>query len=129
MLVIGWNTNTINDLKSDAVMQEAVMTVVVIVLLLGLMFWLLRSQVSNPIENIVNVMGQLAKGNTSVDIPFLEKKDEIGDMARGLEVFKGNRLEMDQMKSNATTTGTRPNRPAGKKWKRWPVGSRPMWEP
>ncbi|MCP4932868.1 MAG: methyl-accepting chemotaxis protein [bacterium] len=52
---------------------------------------------SNPVTRMTAVMDQLAKGDNSVDIPGMERKDEIGEMAFAVEVFKNNAIKNDQL--------------------------------
>jgi methyl-accepting chemotaxis protein len=42
-------------------------------------------------------MDRLAKADTSVDVPGLERKDEFGDMARALEVFRQSESERQRL--------------------------------
>jgi methyl-accepting chemotaxis protein len=44
--------------------------------------------VSRPIRRMTSVMGTLAAGTLSVEVPDTERRDETGDMARAVEVFK-----------------------------------------
>src|SRR4051794_18830629 len=44
--------------------------------------------ISRPVLGLTSLMGQLAKGDTSVDVPDQSQRDEIGAMARALAVFK-----------------------------------------
>lgn len=46
-----------------------------------------------PIKSITGVMTTLAEGDTTIDIPGLSRKDEIGGMASAVQVFKGNAIE------------------------------------
>ncbi len=46
--------------------------------------------ITSPIANITSVMLRLARGETSAQVPHLERTDEIGEMAGALEVFKQN---------------------------------------
>ena len=41
----------------------------------------------------------LAGGDIAVDVPSLGKKDEIGDMAKGVEVFKQNLIEAARLEA------------------------------
>lgn len=50
-----------------------------------------------PINILTDVMSSLAKGNNEIDVPLLEKKDEMGAMAGAVQVFKTNALEIDRM--------------------------------
>lgn len=43
-----------------------------------------------PVLEITGAMDDVAGGNIHVDIPATERRDEIGKMARALQVFKGN---------------------------------------
>ncbi|WP_316225534.1 methyl-accepting chemotaxis protein [Bradyrhizobium sp. SZCCHNS3052] len=54
-----------------------------------------------PLQAITRTMTELANGNLAVQIPNSERRDEVGEMARAVEVFKVNavarqRLEAEQ---------------------------------
>lgn len=51
-----------------------------------------------PIRKFTLTMGSLADGNLEIDIPFTNNKDEIGEMAAALNVFKNNALETKQLR-------------------------------
>ncbi len=46
--------------------------------------------VAHPIQHVTGVMRRLADSDFSVAVPFTGRKDEVGEMARALEVFKEN---------------------------------------
>ncbi|MDV7339557.1 methyl-accepting chemotaxis protein [Terasakiella sp. A23] len=46
-----------------------------------------------PVRNMTNAMTLLAEGQENVDIPDLDRGDEIGEMAKALQVFKENSEE------------------------------------
>ncbi|WP_213030393.1 HAMP domain-containing protein, partial [Acinetobacter baumannii] len=48
-----------------------------------------------PISGMTAVMKKLAGGDKSVDVPALNNKDEIGEMARAVEVFKRSMIDAD----------------------------------
>jgi methyl-accepting chemotaxis protein len=54
---------------------------------------------AKPITGLTGVMKRLANGDNGVDIPSVKRRDEIGDMARTVEVFKRNAIEMEQMEA------------------------------
>jgi methyl-accepting chemotaxis protein len=62
---------------------------------LGLALGLGR-QLVGPIKNMIRVMGELAGGRTDMSVAGRDRGDEIGDMARAVEVFRVNRVEMDR---------------------------------
>ena len=53
--------------------------------------------VARPIVRTTEIMGKLAKHDLSVAIEGGERKDEIGDMAKAVQVFKDNMIEGDRL--------------------------------
>lgn len=68
--------------------------VVSLLLGVGLAFFIGKN-IAAPIGHMTGNMSRLAEGDTSVEIGGIERKDEVGKMARALEVFKQNRIEAD----------------------------------
>ncbi|MDR3438851.1 methyl-accepting chemotaxis protein [Telmatospirillum sp.] len=63
-------------------------------------FFTARS-ITAPISGVKGCMEALTQGNLAVDVPGADRKDELGAMARAVQVFKDNlvrvkRLEADQ---------------------------------
>jgi methyl-accepting chemotaxis protein len=61
------------------------------VLLIGLPFFLSRMlsrAIAAPITLLTQTMKQLAQGNNEIDIPDADRRDELGEMARAVEVFR-----------------------------------------
>lgn len=56
---------------------------------------------TNPIRDMVDTMKKLADGDNKVSVPSLERHDEIGDMAKAVQVFKENAMEMERMEIEA----------------------------
>jgi len=50
-----------------------------------------------PVTAMTGTMGLLANGDKTTDIPFTENKDEMGDMARAVLVFKENMIKADEL--------------------------------
>lgn len=73
--------------------------------LLGFVFgW----SIITPIKRITKATEQVAEGDENVSVPGTERKDEIGQMARALLIFKDNsaearRLREEQAKQEAMT--------------------------
>ncbi|OKH89630.1 methyl-accepting chemotaxis protein [Thalassospira sp. TSL5-1] len=58
---------------------------------------LLSNIVINPLSQLGGVMRDLANGRTDLDITGTQRKDEIGAMARSVEVFKTNAIAKERM--------------------------------
>ncbi len=61
---------------------------------LGLLF---SRSVTQPISRLTGTMKALAEGNLDVEIKGAQRTDEIGDMARTVEVFRDNALKINAM--------------------------------
>ena len=57
-----------------------------------IMCWLLTRAIGTPVSFITETMIKLSSGNNDVEIPGLGRKDEIGTMARAVEVFRQTAL-------------------------------------
>jgi methyl-accepting chemotaxis protein len=53
--------------------------------------------VSVPVNELTAVMGDLAADNTEVTIRFTDNRDEIGQMARAVEVFRASAIEVKRL--------------------------------
>jgi methyl-accepting chemotaxis protein len=60
--------------------------------------WLIGRGISRPVARMRAAMRALADGNKSVDIPGVGRKDEIGEMADAVQVFKDNMIEADHLR-------------------------------
>jgi methyl-accepting chemotaxis protein len=55
-----------------------------------LMAWLIGRNISRPIDAITQTMNRLSSGDLAVALPYQERHDEVGEMARAVAVFKRN---------------------------------------
>jgi len=73
-----------------------------IAILIGvLLAWVIGNGIAKPIGAMVEAMLSLAGGDRSVDVPGTQRKDEIGDMAGAVQVFKDNAIEQDRLAKEA----------------------------
>jgi methyl-accepting chemotaxis protein len=58
---------------------------------------LLMLYVTKPLQNLTQVSTRLAKGELEAEIRGAQRKDELGDLARAVEVFRDNSLKVRNM--------------------------------
>ena len=100
---------------SDGLTEEAnfairmVWTSAGIGLFLGLAaaLWIGIKGLSQPIARLKSAMEALAGNNLSVEVPGTGRRDELGDMARTVEVFKKKGLEVERLKADQQATELR----------------------
>jgi methyl-accepting chemotaxis protein len=69
-----------------------------VVIVSGLSFVIGRS-VSSALSAMVRAMARLASGDPTVTIPGVGRKDEVGEMAGAVQVFKTNMIETERLRS------------------------------
>ncbi len=74
----------------------------VVALLLSLAFGLLLSRaIGRPVAAMTGAMGRLAAGDNAVEIPGADRRDEIGEMANAVEVFKRGAIDRVRIEREA----------------------------
>jgi len=82
------------ELQQEA-LGKAVGALVEILVIGLLLYWLLMG-VIRPLRDMTEVMSQLAAGETGVSVPKLTARDEIGRMARAIQVFKDSMIRAQE---------------------------------
>lgn len=68
--------------------------------LIFIVFWLARTQLLTPIENLNRVMRALADGDHAIRVPYLDAKNEIGEVAGAVQVFKETVIHTDRLEQD-----------------------------
>lgn len=76
------------------IMLAVSLGVLLVVLLVG---YLVSRAISSSIVEMTSAMRRLADGDNTIDIPGLGNADEIGDMAKAVEVFKLNAIDRERL--------------------------------
>lgn len=99
-----------NSAASAAEMQIMMTILLAILGGVGLAF-VLNLAITRPIQTITNVMDRLANGDNEVDIPGIERGDEIGNMSRTVQIFRDNAVERAELQTqNAQEEASRHER-------------------
>jgi len=63
-------------------------------------------RVTRPLREIADVVNRLAFGETAVNVPGAGRDDEVGAIARSIEVFRDNLVETERLKSEQESLKT-----------------------
>ncbi len=99
-LVIAWDFSALEAKINEGAWQSVGVAAAVSTAILLLLIMVNTRIVSRPISNMTEVMGRLSGGDHDVDIPSVERKDEIGEIAKAVQVFKENAINMSHMAAN-----------------------------
>ena len=98
----GWIIGTgvyVDDLNAEngqTMIQQIIIGGVILLITVGVAFLISRT-ITKPIAAITQNMKRLAEGDLETEILGAKRKDEIGEMARAVEVFKENGQRVKQM--------------------------------
>jgi len=97
--------NLARELNQSAVDNAAnsvklsILLLVIVIAVGGLTLWVVISRVVKPVNALSDTMIVLADGNLDIEIPNAERTDEVGLMARSVQVFKENAIERQAMEA------------------------------
>jgi len=84
-------------------------------ILLGLVLSLIIARsIARPVRAMTETMEVMARGDLSASIPAIENSDEIGEMARSVQVFKDGLLQARQLAAQQETERAAREERAGK---------------
>jgi methyl-accepting chemotaxis protein len=95
------------EIEADSAVQGKV-TFAVLSVMLAVLFgiiiagiWIMSRRVVGPVEKMTAVMKSLADGELHLEIPFAQRDDEVGQMARALQVFRDAALQKIELEAEA----------------------------
>ncbi|WP_296102758.1 methyl-accepting chemotaxis protein [uncultured Agrobacterium sp.] len=62
-----------------------------------LLIWALSRAIVTPIVGMTDAMSRLANGDNNVDVPAVDRGDEVGKMAKAVLVFKDSAIEKQRL--------------------------------
>ncbi|MGJ4941577.1 methyl-accepting chemotaxis protein [Bradyrhizobium sp. HKCCYLS1011] len=83
----------------EAVKRWMLITLGVALVVVSGVSFLIGSGISRAIRAMAGAMTRLARGDASIRIPGVGRRDEVGDMADAVEVFKTNMIETERMRA------------------------------
>jgi methyl-accepting chemotaxis protein len=87
------------DDTTSAITLTLILVGVGMVVGIGLALFVARVGIVGPIAAMTRAMQDLAGGNKETIIPATDHKDEVGTMAKTLQVFKDNMLEAERLRA------------------------------
>jgi methyl-accepting chemotaxis protein len=78
--------------------RNLILGTVAILFVAVLLALILGRSMSRPLTAITAVMNRLSSGDTAVVIPGAARRDELGTMAKAVDVFRRNMIEAQQMR-------------------------------
>ncbi len=80
-----------------ATLQLVIGSIIAVIVLCGIVALVLGRSMTRQIGGITASMRELAAGDTSIEVPSTDAKDELGEMARAVLVFRDNAIERERL--------------------------------
>tara|TARA_R110002020_G_scaffold35195_15_gene106350 strand:+ start:537 stop:2483 length:1947 start_codon:yes stop_codon:yes gene_type:complete len=91
-------------MRADAISfsQTAILVGIAAILVLGpLLAYLLTRHIGGAVASLTRVMATLASGKNDVEIPYRDRGDEIGEIAKTIVVFRDAAVDKERMEREA----------------------------
>ena len=100
-----WAAQRVTDAEASAATSDARANVIdltigaiVVLMLIGSTIFGVLS-IARPVRRIGEVLLELANGNKTVDVPYAERGDEVGDNARAAKTFKEKLIQIEALEA------------------------------
>jgi methyl-accepting chemotaxis protein len=99
----------IDDLKAQtwASTQRSLIVAGVILLFMLVVSIFVARSVTGPLQRMTAAMNDLASGNLAVEVPGVGRSDEVGEMAKAVEIFKSNAIARQKLEAEQREAETR----------------------
>ncbi len=105
------------EISASSQLEKTIIAGAVLSALIGglALAFLLGRSISRPISVMSGVMDRMREGDLALDIPYQDRRDEVGNMARAVEVFRENadrvrELQEEQKQTEARESAAREER-------------------
>jgi methyl-accepting chemotaxis protein len=99
----------IDDLKAQtwaSTQRSLIVAGVILLFMLAVSIFVARS-VTGPLRRMTAAMNDLASGNLAVEVPGVGRGDEVGEMAKAVEIFKSNAVARQSLEIEQRAAETR----------------------
>jgi methyl-accepting chemotaxis protein len=99
----------IDDLNAQtwASTQRSLIAAGLIILFALAVSTLVARSITGPLRHMTAAMNDLAGGNLAVEVPGIGRSDEVGEMAKAVEIFKGNAVARQALEAEQREAATR----------------------
>jgi methyl-accepting chemotaxis protein len=97
-------SNDLTEHSNSTILAVLISTGVGLLVCLAIALWIGIKGMARPIADLKTVMEAYARNELKAAVPGIGRRDEVGDMARTVEVFKTNAVEVERLKAGLEAT-------------------------
>ncbi len=95
-LVTIWNEDRINEMNRQAMATAVPVVIGFLVIILGIVFYVMRMELILPLNKLSEITNDLVDGKIDNRVMYQSRKDEIGLIARAMELFRKNQFKVKE---------------------------------
>ncbi|WAP70712.1 methyl-accepting chemotaxis protein [Jiella pelagia] len=100
-LVTASATSGVAAAMAQQMAKAVVVGLVIAAFVVGTVMFFLKRSVTGPIRDVTTIMSALVRGDKTIEIPHLGRRDEIGAMAGAVEAFKQAAIREERLEKEA----------------------------
>ena len=94
---LAWSTASLRQATVDEMTRDALVALVTLAVFMTLAMVFVRIRLGRPLADITEATNRIANGDKRFPVPWTQRADEIGDMARSLVTFRENVALIDRL--------------------------------
>lgn len=94
-----WSLHAVKAVERPALYRSIGLSVVAMAALIGLLLFVMSKGLTRPLASVTDSMSKLAGGEHDVEVSYTGRRDEIGSLARTVEVFRQNAEAVARLRS------------------------------
>jgi methyl-accepting chemotaxis protein len=99
VIVVRWSFAALNDEIGTNILRQTITALALAAVLVSMLVFVTWRMIAKPIHATERGMRALAAGDLGIEITGLDRRDEIGNMARAVQVFKTNAVDKARLES------------------------------
>lgn len=96
-LAIAWDLSPLRQMAAAEAKRELAIALVIFAAFITLALVFVRFRLGKPLAEITHATNRIANGDKRFEVPWTDRRDEIGDMARSLVTFRENVALIDRL--------------------------------
>lgn len=97
--LLRYDVGIIRDISMSRVYNQLVVAFILFVIFAAVLTWLTRRLLSTPLQEITNATMRIAKGDYGNEVPYCKREDEIGAIARSVDILRSKAQEADTLRT------------------------------
>jgi methyl-accepting chemotaxis protein len=89
------------NLPAQALMWQLIIGIIFVGLIVAVIGFFAAKGVTAPVSELTQTMNTMADGELDIIVPHSDRSDELGDIAKAMDIFKQNGLQMKEMEAES----------------------------